>query len=250
MPAAPEVHHGALPLGSQASALSSATLASQAAIASSYPPFLPNGTASAVFGPHMSPGTGVPSFPVLLPPGPFIPQMHSQWPLIQGLNSGQPPYLPQLGYSVPPYPLGSGHLLPHLPHHLPQPLPYHLLSNPQSPVSPPGAYPLAPAQGLSHLPYHLPPYLPNPLQTLIPSQPTPLNPYGQLYVSAPDLNLQVKPEPRDAMKVGLQPCACVRTPAACYQPRCPGSSLQTLFPIPYNHPFFQSSLRSMAHPDV
>ena len=209
--AAPGVYQGALPVGFHAPAMSSPSLSGP--FAARRPSATLPGIAPATVDPKLfsgtpelpsslpgtqafSTGSGTPAFATLLPHMPFMtlpPHLSGQWPLAHGLMS-QAQYLPQLSRTAPPYPLGFAHLA----HHLPYPLPTHHHDS----VSTPPAYLQNPVQGSSHLPlnlpYHLPSYLPHPMQTLIPSQPPLLNPFGQLYTPAAGSTLQIKPEPGDA----------------------------------------------------
>lgn len=190
-------YQSALPLGFHTPAGSAATLPY------SFPGQVPaaiSASSSAAPDPQLSPA-GIRNLPfsTLLPQMPFLPPspyLTSQWPLMHGLTSSQPPYLPQLSYSVPPYPLGFAHLPPHLQHQLP--------SNPLSPVSMPAPLLQNPNQNPGLLPYHLPPYLPNPMQTLISSQ-APL--------PGPDLNLLNPPAANQALQVKLERNSAAQTPS-------------------------------------
>ena len=189
-------YQSALPLGSHATAVSAATLPY------SFPGQMPAAvsvSSSAAPDPQFSPA-GIRNLPfsTLLPQMPFLPPspyLTSQWPLMHGLTPSQPPYLPQLSYSAPPYPLGFAHLPPHLPHQLP--------SNPLSPVSMPAPILPNPNQNPGLLPYHLPPYLPNPMQILVSSQ-APL--------PGPDLNLLTPLAANQALQVKLEPGSAAHTP--------------------------------------
>ena len=151
---------------------------------------------AAACGPQLAPSaTGYSPFSGLMPHMPFLapsPYLSSQWPVMHGLTHSQPPFLPQLSYSAPPYPLGFAQLPPHLPYHLP--------SNPQSPVCAPASFQQTPHQLSGHLPHHLPPFLPSPMQTLILSQAPPFNPQLSPPLNPPAARQapQVKAEPRSA----------------------------------------------------
>jgi len=154
------------------------------------------GIAPAACSAQLAPSaTGHSPFSSLVPQMPFLgpsPYLPSQWPVMHGLTHSQTPFLPQLSYSAPPYPLGFAQLPPHLPYHLPL--------NPQSPVCAPASFQQNPQQLSGHLPHHLPPFLPSPMQTLIPSQAPPFNPQLQppLMPLAASQALHVKSEPRGA----------------------------------------------------
>lgn len=185
----PGLYQAALPSGFQTPAMPAVALP---AVPPGQPLAAIPGIAPAACAPQVaSSATGHSPFSSLVPHMPFLgpsPYLPSQWPVMHGLTPSQPPFLPQLSYSAPPYPLGFAQLPPHLPYHLP--------SNPQSPVCTPASFQQTPQQLLGHLPFHLPPFLPTPMQTLIPSQAPPFNP--PLNPPAASQAPQVKPEPRSA----------------------------------------------------
>ncbi len=183
------LHQAALPPGFQTPAMPAAAL----------PAVPPGQTLAAVpgivpiaCGPQLaSSASGHSPFSSLVPHMPFLgpsPYVPNQWPV----TPSQPPFLPQLSYSAPPFPLGFAQLLPHLPYHLP--------SNPQSHVCAPASFQQNPKQLSGHLPHHLPPFLPSPMQTQIPGQAPPFNPqlHPPLNPPAASQALHMKSEPRSA----------------------------------------------------
>ena len=184
------LYQAALPQGFQTPAMPAVALP---AVPPGQPLAAVPGIAPAARAPQVaSSATGRSPFSRLVPHMPFLgpsPYLPSQWPVMHGLTPSQPPFLPQLSYSAPPYPLGFAQLPPHLPYHLP--------SNPQSPVCTPASFQQTPQQLSGHLPFHLPPFLPTPMQTLIPSQAPPFNPPFNPPLNPPAASRapQVKPEP-------------------------------------------------------
>ena len=227
------LHRAALPPGLQTPAMPTVALS---AVPSGQNLAAVPGIAPIACGSQLNPSaTGYSPFSDLVPNMPFLgpsPYLPSQWPIMHGLTHSQPPFLPQLSYRAPPYPLGFAQLPLHPPYHLP--------SNSPSPVCVPASFQQIPHQLSGHLLHHLPPFLPSPMQTLIPSQAPPLNPQlnSQLNPSAASQALHVKPEPKSDARAShpLQPeqwkgqhlpqCLSQQKPSAAQQK--PSSSAKSL----------------------